>query len=478
MKHTHLYPALLLLLYAAPVYAQKEIEKHWGSPGYDGAFSAAATKDGGYVISGLTQSMGNTAGDIIVLKINSSGDTTWTLQYGGDKLEGGNNVIQTADGGILVSGHTEDFGAHDCDAFLMKLDMNGNRQWFKIYGGEEDDIAEGTVELADGGFVTAGISASYGNPIPSDLRHSWFIRTNSTGDTLWTRCYGGDKQDYGYSIASTAAGGFLAVGYTMSRGQGEQDGWLLRIKDNGDTLWTHTYAAGGDTRFFQIIPTIDKGFILAGYTQPLQGSKALGLIVKTDAAGNELWQKTFGGENDDIEFHSVAQLPNGNLMFSGVNHKEEPDGNAYVLITDEYGAKMNEFLFGGAHSYANSIAVQGNNNYLAAGYSSKWGDPAGDLFYIESSNTGIPLSPENTTQYFIYPNPVKNKSPIILPSVYAYQNVQLDVTDMTGRLVASHEKVLGKDVVIDRKGLSAGSYIFRVSCNDGKVFNGKFTVEQ
>ncbi len=475
MKRT--YQALLLLLCATSASAQKEIEQHWGHTGYDGAFSAAATSDGGYVISGLTQSMGNTAGDIIVLKINSSGDTTWTLQYGGDKLEGGNNVMQTSDGGILVSGHTEDFGAQDCDAFLMKLDEKGNRQWFKIYGGEKDDIAEGTIELPDGGFVIAGITASYGNASPSDLRHSWFIRTNSMGDTLWTRCYGGDRQDYGYSIARTPAGGFLGVGYTMSRGHGEKDGWLLRIQDNGDTLWTRTYAAGGDTRFYQIIPTIDNNFLLAGYTQPTEGGGTLGLVVKTDADGHELWRKTFGAENDNIEFHSVAQLPNGNFMFSGVNHKNDPTGNAYILCTDEEGQQISEQVFGGTHSYANAIAVQGNNTYLAAGYSSKWGDPAGDLFYTESSNTGIPISPKNTSQYFIYPNPVTNKSSVVLPAVYAYQTVQLNITDINGRTVVNDEKVLGKDVVIDRKALARGQYIFQISCSDGKLFKGKFTIE-
>ena len=331
MKSTHLLSTLSLLLCSSPLYAQKTIEQHWGNLGYDGAFAAAATNDGGYVITGLTQSMSDSVGDIVVIKVSSSGDTIWTMQYGGPKLEGGNDVIQTADGGIMVSGHTEDFGALDCDAFMMKLDKNGKHEWFKVYGGEEDDISEGIAELPNGDFIIAGITASYGNAGPSELRHSWFIKTSSMGDTLWTKCYGGNGEDYAYSIAGTTAGGFLAAGYTASRGQGEKDAWLLRMQDNGDTLWTRTYAAGGDSRFFRIIPTIDNSFILAGFTHPAQDSNALGLVVKVDANGNELWKKTFGGDNENVELHSVAQLPNGNLVFCGVSHKNDRRGNAYML---------------------------------------------------------------------------------------------------------------------------------------------------
>ena len=106
--------------------------------------------------------------------------------------------------------------------------------------------------------------------------------------------------------------------------------------------------------------------------------------------------------------------------------------------------KISEQFFGGTNSYANAIAIQGNNTFLTAGYSSNWGDPAGDLFYMESSNTSVSMSPENTGDSYIFPNPVKSRSSVMLPSSYAYQTVQLEVTDITGRHTSCKENTLGK----------------------------------
>src|SRR4051794_19782614 len=99
-----LLSAFCYLMFSSTLFAQKQIEGHWGKRGYDVAYSSAATDDGGYIITGLTQSGADTIGDIIVIKISAKGDTMWTLVHGGPKLEGGNSVIQTADGGYMVSG--------------------------------------------------------------------------------------------------------------------------------------------------------------------------------------------------------------------------------------------------------------------------------------------------------------------------------------------------------------------------------------
>jgi len=474
MKSTFLFSFLSLLIISSSL-AQNGLEHHWGRTGYDAAFSVAATSDGGYVISGLSQSMGDTVGDIIVIKVNGQCDTQWTLLYGGPKLEGGNAVMETSDGGIMVSGHTEDFGAHDCDAFLMKLDKNGNRQWLKVYGGDEDDIAEGAAELPDGGFVFAGITASYGNATPSETRHTWFVRTTSAGDTVWAKCYGGSNTDYGYSIANTPAGGFLGVGYTRSRDKGEEQGWLLRIKDNGDTLWTRTYGANGDTRFTKILPVAGNCFIVVGITQSQPGARTQGIMIKLDADGHELWKKTYGN-GEGIAFQGVAQLPTGNLMIAGGSQKADSNWNAYLLMTDENGNQLSEKLMGGTGGYANAVAVQGNNNWMLAGYSKQW-DPLTDIFYTENSNMSVPELNSGMGQVYLFPNPVKGKSSLLLPAKYAYQQVHVDITDVLGKKTSCGEYMMGKDAIIDKRALPAGQYFYRVSCKDGEVYSGKFAVE-
>jgi len=470
----------ILLFSFLTVSAQQKYEGHWGKQNLDVAFANAATNDGGYIITGLTLSSGDINGDILVIKTSAIGDTQWTFTYGGPKIEGGNSVIQTADGGYMVAGHTEDFGADDCDAFMMKLDKNGNHEWFKVYGGYADDISQGIIELPGGGYVFAGITASWGNaPGDSETRHVYFVRTDAQGDTVWTRYYAGKAAEYGYSIARMQDGGFLANGWTLSFGHGEYDGWLLRLKDNGDTLWTRLYQNEGSTSLYKIIPTLDNGFAMAGYTAQTATCKQQGFLVKLDANGNDVWKKTYGDTSQGITLHDVTQLPNGNFMLTGTSQAAAATGNAYVLTTDADGNKITDNICGGDSSYAYCIAAQGNNGYMIAGATSQYGDAYGDLYYMLVNNTmnaGVPAVKNYIAR--MYPNPVKDVSVIILPSTEANQLVRLDITDQAGRLVHTETNLLAKDIIINGKTLAQGLYDFTVTCKDGAVYKGRFLVAE
>ncbi len=478
MKYFLLLSAMALPVLSSTIYAQQKIEKFWGNKGYDVCYSAAATTDGGYILTGLTQSGTDPNGDIIVIKTNASGNMLWTMVEGGPKLEGGNNVIQTADGGYMVSGHTQDYGASDCDAFLMKVDKAGNKLWLKIYGGQFDDICEGTIEMPDGSFVFAGITASYGNGGIDGNRHVYFVKTNSMGEKIWEKYYAGSGAEYAYSIAAMPRGGFLAVGWTTSFGKGEHDAWLLRLTDNGDTVWTRRYVREGDSRYFKILPTSDNGYMLAGYTTQTMTSKPQGLIVKLDADGKQLWEKTYGMNTDSMLLHDVAELPDGNFIFSGTTFQNDPGGTVYILTTDAMGNRLYDEVCGGSYSTANCIAIQGNNGYLVAGSSINNGDLYSDLYYriVNNTVTGIPT--QTISWPHMYPNPMTAQtSVILLPEEEAYQTVHIDITTTTGKLISHQENILAKDIVVDRKLYPAGNFLYRITCKDGKVFKGKFVVE-
>jgi type IX secretion system substrate protein len=478
MKKTLFASVLFFLIFHGSLFAQKTIEGHWGKKYLDVAYAAAAADDGGYIITGLTLSAGDTNGDIVVIKTSDIGDTQWSFTYGGPHIEGGNSVIQTADGGFMVAGHTEDFGAQDCDAFMMKLDRNGNRQWFKVFGSYADEISEGIIEVPGGGYVFAGITASWGNVQgDSESRHVYFVRTDASGDTLWTRYYAGNKAEYGYSIANMANGGFLANGWSLSFGNGEYDGWLFRLKDNGDTLWTRLYKNGGGTMFYKIIPTLDNGFVMCGYTTQTGTCKPQGFLVKLDADGNDRWKRTYGDTTQGTTFHDVVQLPNGNFMMTGTSNQADPAGNVYIMTTDADGNKISDNVYGGSNSYANAIAAQGNNSYMVAGATSKYGDSYGDLYYLEVDNTISEVPTVKKVTPSLFPNPVNNRSAIVLPSSESSQSVRMDIMNIFGQVVFTDEHIPAKNIVIDRAFLSSGTYVFRITCKDGTVFKGKFTAE-
>lgn len=477
MKH-YLILSLSCFL-SSSVVAQKQTEYHLGQKRLDVAYAVAATADGGYIVTGLSQSLTDTAGDIVVVKASAQGEPTWSFTYGGPELEGGNSIIQTADGGYMVGGHTEDWGARDCDAFLMKLDKYGAKQWLKVYGGDSDDICQSVVELPEGGFIIAGITASYGNTGNNAQRHTWFVKTNSNGDTIWTRCYAGRAAEYANSIAIMSQGGYLAAGWSTSFGIGESDGWLLRLKENGDTLWTRRYKTDGDTKFGKILPTLDNGYILSGYTGPAIGSpemRLVGLAVKLDAEGNELWRKTYGGKDDGIAFHDVIQLPTGNFMFTGRSYARDTAGSAHTLTTDANGEKITDAYYGGSGSYATSIAVQGNNSFMIAGATARY-DTYGDLYYMEMDNTISGISAINKNPARLYPNPVIGQSVIVLPASEANQKVRLDVTNKAGQHMMIQDNLMAKDLVISREDYVPGIYSFRITCKDGTMYTGSFTID-
>ena len=480
MKRSFVLFVALAFVYSLPLFAQQTDEGHYGRQRLDVAYSSAATNDGGYIITGLTQSMVDSNGDIVVIKVSAHGDTTWSRTFGGPYLEGGNFVMQTADGNYMVSGHTQDFGAQDCDAFLLKLDQYGNNMWIKTYGGDSDDISESVVELLDGSFVIGGMTASYGNTGISMNRHVYFIKTNSAGDTAWTKVYAGSGVEECYSIASMADGGFLAACWTSSRGAGEADGWLMRLNSTGDTLWTRLYQNGGDIRFYKILPTADNGFLLAGYTTPTPGGKTDGMIVKLDANGNEQWRKTFSDPSASILLHDVAQLPTGNFMLTGSNFVTPATSNVYILTTDGNGNKLTDQLVGGTNSSAYTISLQGNNSYLVAGAAAKYGDDAGDLYYMEMDNTiSAHVATTNAQQPRLYPNPIRDQSAIVLlPEAEANTIVNIIVYAKDGRVAYTKNNVLAKDIVLGKEYFQPGQYHFRITCKDHTEYTGKFVVEQ
>ena len=225
------------------------------------------------------------------------------------------------------------------------------------------------------------------------------------------------------------------------------------------------------------MPTYDNGYIITGFTTLSKTCKPIGLAIKLDADGNELWEKTYGDTSKGIVLQDVAQQPNGNFMFTGTSYANDVLGNLYVLTTDADGVKMTDALYGGSNSYANCIALQGNNSYLVAGTTLQYGDHFGDLYYMEMDNTDAGVPTVNASLPRIYPNPVKDKSCIILPAYQAYQPVQLDIMNINGELISRQSNIMAQDIIIDRGVLPVGQYLFRVTSKEGKVYKGRFTVE-
>ena len=163
-------------------------------------------------------------------------DTLWTKTFGGSSGDGGYKVQQTTDGGYILLGGTSSFGAGNSDIWLIKTNSYGDTIWTRTFGGSDNDVGWSVIQTDDEGYIIIGTKNPYG--INADV---WLIKTDSFGNTLWTKTYGGNDEDSGNSIQQTSDGGYIITGMTASYGAGNGDVWLLKTDSLGDTLWTHTY---------------------------------------------------------------------------------------------------------------------------------------------------------------------------------------------------------------------------------------------
>ena len=376
--------ALVLLL---SICSQAPAWEHtFGGSGDDAGNRILVLPDGGSVVAGRTTSFGAGGQDVWVLRFTPNGDTLWTRAYGGPGSDNGNDIALTNDSGMIVVGPTNSFGAGNYDAWVLRLNRNGDTLWTRTFGGDSADIPRSVLALSDGGFLVIGETWAQGV-----LRsEGWILRLNAGGDTLWTRTYGLPWSDRAYAGCPATGGGYIIVGAQQpdSAGQGQAwvfkintagdtlwshhygvtqssalfrvfptgdggyiaagvavsarpshdtDAWILRLDASGDTLWTRTCGGAGMESAYDVVPTTGGGFVIAGYTSSFGAGANDGWLVGFSAGGDSLWARTYGGASVDGAY-SVASLPSGGYVFTGAFHPPGPvPGDLWLMSTDSLG---------------------------------------------------------------------------------------------------------------------------------------------
>jgi hypothetical protein len=200
----------------------------------DVALSIIQSSDGGYVVSGLTGSFGAVVVDFYVVKLDSSGNVVWTKTIGGNGYDYANSIIQSSDGGYVVAGYTYSFGAGVVDFYVVKLDSSGNVVWTKTIGGNYYDYAYSITQSSDGGYVVAGYTDSFG----AGSADFYVVKLDSSGNVMWTKTIGGSNSDYAYSIIQSSDGGYVVAGYTWSFGAGWSDIYVVKMDANGNVCFS------------------------------------------------------------------------------------------------------------------------------------------------------------------------------------------------------------------------------------------------
>ena len=227
----------------------------------------------------------------------------WNLTFGGQYADGAWCLQETEDGGNILVGNCASRG-EGSDLFLIRTDSMGKCIWSRIWGGSAEDVGYFVQETRDGGFIVTGSTKSYS----MGEEMLWLVKTDSSGNLSWDKTFGGfvsSSGDGGWSVDETDDGGYIITGYTQSLGSGRKDLWLLKTDGQGAKIWDKTFGGREDDVGMSVLQSRDGGYIVAGRTASfIRGGDDIWLL-KTDSLGEEQWNKTFGGNQDDAGFQVV-----------------------------------------------------------------------------------------------------------------------------------------------------------------------------
>ena len=434
------------------------------------------TNDGGYIITGHTKSFGAGLNDAWLVKTNSMGDTMWTRTYGGIKDENCHCVRQTSDGGYILFIESDSFHHTYWKVWLLKTDNRGDTTWTKVIGGNRHYFVESGLEIPgiNGGYIFAGYTKASG----AGQEDLWLVRTDSHGDTIWTKTIGGPAGDLSHCIEKTLDGGFIITASTKSFGSGGYDCWLIKTDYNGDTVWSKVYGGTWDDHIYSVQQTGDHGYILAGGTRSFDSAKHSydAWLLKTDASGDTVWTKLYGGTEQESAY-SVRQTGDGGYIVLGYSAL-----GTWILKTDAAGDTLwTKSMKAGSGMHIEQTA-DGGYIFVSNGFTGSTLYDTWLVKLIQSPNAVSPneaiISPSEFSLSQNYPNPF-NPETTIEYSLVKPEKITIKIYDALGReiitVIDKEEQSLGSHSIKwngkdkDGNSVSSGIYYYRLITSEGSM---------
>lgn len=255
---------------------------------------------------------------IIYFLFTQSPEIKWGRVYGGEGNDYGRGVLECADKGFIAVGSTNSFGNGGFDVYILKTDSLGYPVWTKTYGGAQDDYGYAICPAKDSGYIIVGATSSFGQGM-SDI---FVIKINEDGDSIWIRTYGDSMDEIGYSITEANDNNYVITGITSSSGAGGVDIYTIKIDSQGELIWSKTYGGNLDDLGFCVDATNDGGCIIAGTTFSFGNGSGDVYLVKTDSLGGIEWTRIYGTNNDEKGLCVQQTADSGYIVC----------GSAYVIL--------------------------------------------------------------------------------------------------------------------------------------------------
>ncbi|MFZ5979020.1 MAG: FlgD immunoglobulin-like domain containing protein [Candidatus Zixiibacteriota bacterium] len=315
-------------------------------------------------------------------------DLLWANNYGGTYNEGGYSCKVTTNGSYITLGSTYSYGTGDHDIYLLKLDSLGDTLWTRTFGGDDTDYGYDIEQTSDGGFILVGKTRSYG----AGLMDVYLIRTDSLGNEIWSKTFGGTANDDGMSVRQTSDGGFIVCGTTNSFGNGYADVYLIKTNALGDMLWARAYGGAGGDLGYAVRPAAAGGYILIGTTGSFGEGYSSMYVVRTNANGDTLWTATYGGTGADLGY-AVENTFDGGFVFAGATGSFGLGYyDMYLVKTDPDGWVDWDYTYGGNYDdRAYSVCPTADGGYILAGTTESFGSGMIDIYVVKTDLMGEKL---------------------------------------------------------------------------------------
>jgi hypothetical protein len=452
------------------------------------------TTDNNFFVAGTTKN-----GDVMYsIKINNLGDTLWTKPYdlglgaGADIIY---STIESNDNCYIIGGITRDINQPSSDAFLIKLKPNGDTAWVRKIGlVNRSERCYSVKQTVDGGYIFCGLRYNVngsGSITDSDV---YLVKTDSLGYPQWEKTYGGTDYEFGNSIELTNEGGYMICGAQYYNSSSSSNTFLIKTDSLGNMIWQKTYGGSFENYGSSIAKTNDGNYALAGYTYVSTDTIAA-YVLKVDTAGTVVWEKKYKGNFKEAEFTAVKSLPTGAIMVSG-DQQGDSLNYSYYGITKKLDTNGN-LIWAKQYDYFNTDTTQhyfyamdvcNDGGFVMAGMAIDlhYGvSPRNSMWLVKTDsngcdNTGCLITEISGSaiiknkELLIYPNPMQSE--ITIEFEAAAQNNRIEIKNMLGQIVytQSLKNVNGKQLQnVDLTAIPKGVYFVQLK-SDKQSMSKKF----
>ncbi len=390
----NIYSFLFIVLFATPSFSQSTFQRLIGGSQHERAQTVLSSYGGNYLVNAATGSYGAGSIDMMIIKLDANGQLIRTNIYGTTAYDNSEFALETSDYNYLFVGRSEIVPGSPTAAMIFKTDSAGTVLWSKSYGGVANDGFVQAIETSDNGFAAIGNSVT----LSSGSNDIFFVRTDSNGDTIFSRSYGSVENEAGVCIIQLPDNGFLISGKQTTNSGTQSDGILIRTDSLGNQLWAKMY---GDTLFEELTAvkqTSDGGFIVAGSSTGFGLGGFDILLMKTDSSGVPQWSKVFGGASSDACYDLHITSDGGYLLSGfteslGYGHRMAgaDETNIFLLKTDDTGTLQWMQVYGdGLQDEAYRSAIAADGGYLIGGFTENYlTADSSQMIVIKTDSSGV-----------------------------------------------------------------------------------------